>query len=111
MPATIDKQPALKSLLNLGWSYKWHLDDVEHSGALMEDPNGNEKRLQFRGRNAQPPAKPKYFFGAYCYQFSRLDYNVFFAHGERDMLVVLTDVLDGIIDESIAKLGTTTAGT
>ena len=103
MSETINPQLAIEALEYHGWKWPLPLKNIDHNGFLFTSLEGDERKVQFRGRNPYQNHRKPYLYGVFYRCFDALDDMVFWVKQRRKILIVPTTYLCKIFDPSIAK--------
>jgi hypothetical protein len=78
MPTIVDPKPAIKSLEKAGWRCLRELEG--HNVYRIVNPDGHERRVQFRGRIQSKNVSDQNIYGIYFDCFDDVDEVVLWAH-------------------------------
>ena len=105
MPDELDAQKTIDIMRSQGWTLLRELDlPGRRKMRVMEDSNGNEMKVVFRGRDHNKTPGGGYWYGIYVDDFRRADLMVFWATMRSLMLVVPSAFLRDVFDAQIAKI-------
>jgi hypothetical protein len=103
MSAKLDPAPAIRSLEKAGWHRGRQLPD-RHNVYEMVSPDGQDHRVQFRGRSESENSVGQYLYGIFYCEFDTVDEMVLWSRLEESMLVLPTAWLRQLFDENSAKI-------